>query len=136
VFEGTVAHIIHAGDVGAPSVLDELETIAPVTAVFGNTDGRSIVDVLEWWATPLVCGRRLLVVHEPRHLRQIVMPPDTHVVVTGHTHRPEIDYLSGVLHVNPGSTFQPRGPEGRTVALIDLSHPEPRARIVSLDSVE
>jgi hypothetical protein len=135
VFESGVAHIIHAGDVGTPMILAELETIAPVTAVFGNTDGPGIADVLSWFETPMLCGRRLLVVHEPGHLRRIDAPPDVSVVITGHTHRPAVGLVDGVLHVNPGSVFRPRGPEGRTVALIDLSATVPRARIITLDSL-
>ena len=33
-----VAHILHAGDVGGPEVLEELRKLAPVTAVRGNVD--------------------------------------------------------------------------------------------------
>ncbi|TFG45856.1 MAG: metallophosphoesterase, partial [Gemmatimonadales bacterium] len=33
-----VDHILHAGDIGPLDILTELEAIAPVTAVFGNTD--------------------------------------------------------------------------------------------------
>ena len=33
-----VSHILHAGDIGLPRVLTQLESIAPVTAVGGNTD--------------------------------------------------------------------------------------------------
>lgn len=34
-------HIIHAGDIGNPSILRELETLAPVTAVLGTTTSTS-----------------------------------------------------------------------------------------------
>src|SRR6185295_5205591 len=37
IFAG-VEHILHAGDVGLPLLIAELEQIAPVTAVTGNTD--------------------------------------------------------------------------------------------------
>src|SRR5436309_1704385 len=61
-----VDHILHAGDIGLPWVIMELEGIAPVTAVLGNTDdGR-----LEFKATELVelAGRKFLLHHivDPR----------------------------------------------------------------------
>jgi len=37
-----VDHVLHAGDVGAPDLLTELEALAPVTAVYGNMDGSSV----------------------------------------------------------------------------------------------
>ena len=48
-----VDHILHAGDVGPLSILRELERLAPVTAVYGNTDGSEVrarlPRVARWW---------------------------------------------------------------------------------------
>ena len=138
VFEtARVDHIIHAGDVGASEVLIELEAIAPVTVVRGNTDPPSLGVLLNERAAPVLGGVRFAVVHEPADLERWALPVDALVAVTGHTHRPAIRRLGPRLHVNPGSVFRPRGPEGRTVAIVtvDLTNGEVEARIVPLDTV-
>src|SRR5512142_2670996 len=61
-FEG-VLRILHAGDVGTRDVLVELEAIAPVTAVFGNTDHGELRRTLPQVAVVEEAGRRIVVVH-------------------------------------------------------------------------
>ena len=96
-------HIIHAGDIGAPEVIEGLRKIAPTTAIRGN------IDAGEWAKdypdTELVVlgGRVLYVLH---NLKEINLDPTASgidVVVSGHSHRPKIETKNGVLYVNPGS---------------------------------
>ena len=119
-FDG-VDHIVHAGDVGGPGLLHRLESVAPVTAVLGNTDvypGWQETELIE------VGGHRILVQHivEPGRLshefRQRIRRDRPEVVVFGHTHRPAQEPRDGVLFVNPGSASQGRGGHGRSVALL------------------
>lgn len=132
-----VDHIIHAGDVGASEVLIELESIAAVTAVRGNTDPHSLGVPLPERATPILGGVRFAVIHQPADLERWALSADTLVAVTGHTHRPAIKRLGPRLYVNPGSVYRPRGPEGRTVAVVTVNttNGEVEARIVPLDTV-
>ena len=131
VFAG-VGHVIHAGDIGGRRVLDELELIAPVTAVRGNTDH----DELEWRlndrALVTLEGRHILVFHEPNALKGR-LPEGVDIVVNGHTHRSRAERIGETLFVNPGSSGM-RGRDGRgaTVALLELSHDPPSARIIDL----
>ena len=132
-FEG-VERILHAGDVGTHQVLWELGAIAPVTAVGGNTDvGRAVGEDLHGFERIEVNGCRIALVHSRRDVpREIVASSD--VVVFGHSHRPLVEYVDGVLWVNPGSAAQPRGAAiGRSVSLLELDEGgAPRARIVAL----
>jgi len=132
-----VEHIIHAGDVGTSEVLIELESIAPVTVVRGNTDPHSLGMPLPERATPVLGGVRFAVVHQPADLERWALPADVLVAITGHTHRPAIRRLGPRLYVNPGSVFRPRGPEGRSVAIVTVNptNGEVEARIVPLDTV-
>lgn len=111
--------IIHAGDIGSPNVLYRLESIAPVTAVLGNCDyidyGPSVASV----ATPVFSGVRFKVVHRLRDIGPI--PPDTKVIVSGHTHKASLKEAGGILYVNPGSATEPRGSRMPTVALVTVS---------------
>jgi putative phosphoesterase len=97
------ALIIHAGDVGDPTILDDLRRIAPVVAVRGNVDRGA-------WADPLPLseiveheGARLYVLHI---LEDLDLDPPTagfHAVVSGHSHKPKMERQDGVLYFNPGS---------------------------------
>lgn len=102
---------MHAGDIGLSWVLRELEAVAPVIAVTGNTDfGLPCreTEVFEAW------GRRFLVHHivDPHRLsmavRQLLERHRPDVVVFGHTHRPFCERIDGVLYVNPGSAGKRR----------------------------
>lgn len=123
-------HIIHAGDVGGRRILDELELLAPVTAVRGNAEH----DELEWRLPDRLAldlgGCRVLVFHEPDALGGRV-PEGVDIVINGHTHRSKVERVDGVLFVNPGCAGM-RGRDGRepTVALLEISEGVCEARIV------
>jgi len=127
-----VDHILHAGDIGLPAIVLELQSIAPVTAVLGNTDDPAI----RYRETELVelCGRKFMVHHivDPRSpgetiLRRITREnPD--VVVFGHTHKPFHQTIGDVLYFNPGYAGKSRFGMERTVAILHCAdeglHPE------------
>ena len=122
IFAG-VEHIVHAGDVGAIEVLQELETIAPVTAVRGNVDVVFGVAELPEEAEVEVAGRRLLVAHVREALLRHHSPPREgfDVVVTGHSHRFVERWEDGVLYLNPGAAGAGRFGLPRTVALLEVA---------------
>lgn len=134
-FDGRVDHIVHAGDVGSPRVIIDLESIAPLTVVRGNTDPPSLGIALPVRATLELGGVCVCVAHEPPEVEAWELPSDAAVVITGHTHRPVVTRREGRLYVNPGSVFRPRGPEGRTVALLRFDGGHVDAAIVALDSL-
>ena len=95
--------IVHAGDIGDPSILERLAGIAPVTAVRGNNDkGEAyarvpMTDVLQ-------AGELLVyVIHDLSTLDLDPAAAGFHVVVAGHSHQPSQHERDGVLYVNPGS---------------------------------
>lgn len=96
-------HIIHAGDIGAPEVIEGLRKIAPTTAIRGN------IDAGEWAKdypdTKLVVlgGRALYVLHNLKDMKLDPAASGFDVVISGHSHRPKIEIKNGVLYVNPGS---------------------------------
>ena len=61
-------HIIHAGDICDPGILDELRTLADVTAVLGNNDYGEYGAAVGRFARPVIGGVRFLVAHTPRDL--------------------------------------------------------------------
>ncbi len=124
--------IIHAGDIGCASILDQLREIAPVHAVRGNND-RGM------WARGLAARLDLLfgpvgihVLHDLHDLRAGRLGASTQVVISGHSHRPQVLARDGRLWVNPGSAGPRRFRLPVTVAVLHLGASTPHARIVTL----
>jgi putative phosphoesterase len=93
--------IVHAGDVGPSSLLQRLETIAPVVAVRGNVDH----DLTFLPPTELISVNHqfIYVLHDLSLLDLDPASSGLAMVVSGHSHQPKIDRRRGVLYVNPGS---------------------------------
>jgi hypothetical protein len=118
-----VEHILHAGDIGLPHILQELERIAPVSAVSGNTDDAG----LRYPETKFVelGGKKFLIYHivNPHNPSEVVESsiaryhPD--IVVFGHTHKPFCEALNGRLFFNPGYAGKSRFDMPRTLAVLD-----------------
>lgn len=130
--------IMHAGDVTAPSVLDELAAYAPVHAALGNRDGP---EVAEWGALPVVEleaeGTRLVMLHdsgqrEGRERRLRRRFPDASLVVFGHSHIPIDAEFDGLRLLNPGSPTWKRRQPAPTYAVVEVTEGHIDARIVAL----
>ena len=121
VFAG-VTRIVHAGDVGNRDVLLELATIAPVTAVCGNTDAWFGAEELPDEAVVEIAGHRLLVGHVRAALLGRHMPAleGFDVVISSHSHRYAMSRENGVLFLNPGAAGAARFGLPRTVAIVEL----------------
>jgi uncharacterized protein len=97
------AHIVHAGDIGDPAVLEALARIAPVTAVRGNNDQGPWAKRLRERETLEIAGTRIYVLHDLAQLDLDPAAAGIDVVVSGHSHRPAQERRGGALYVNPGS---------------------------------
>lgn len=110
-------HILHAGDVVDPSLLDELAALAPVTVVVGNCDAG---DVRAWGATDTanvtLGGIEIAMIHDSglapgRRDRMRALFPDARIVVFGHSHMPVNEDDGDLLLFNPGSaTWKRKAP--------------------------
>ena len=108
-----VERIIHAGDIGAPEVLQGLRAVAPVHAVRGNNDVGAWAERLPHRLALELGGIRLEVLHDLKDLGVNSGSVDAgagrpRVVISGHSHQPSVTERDGVLFVNPGSAGRRR----------------------------
>jgi putative phosphoesterase len=116
-----VKHIFHAGDIGYATIILELEFIAPVTAVLGNTDGDISYRLTE---TVELAQKKFLIHHivNPwalsETLERRIVKTNPAVVVFGHTHKKFAETVNGVLFFNPGYAGKPKFGAERSVAIL------------------
>lgn len=131
--------ILHAGDLTSPKVIEELETIAPVMAIQGNMDRVNGIDlpkakVIE--AESLKIG----LIHgevypraDSSQLLYLAKELNVDILVSGHSHQPQIEQKDGILLLNPGSPIVPRLAD-RTVMLLEINNEEVDVEIVKIGS--
>jgi len=127
--------ILHAGDVGGMAILDELRLIAPVRAVFGNTDPPDHPE-LSTELSVEVDGLRVHVSHgheagspTPEKLAERY---NADVVVYGHTHRPLVTRRDGRLFVNPGAAGPKRFNISPSVAKLTIVDGRAEVEIIDI----
>lgn len=125
-------HILHAGDVGDPAILDALRCIAPVTAIRGNIDEGGRCSHLP--ATELVelGNRSLYMLHDVNHLDLNPEAAGIAAVIFGHSHQPRIEWRRGVLFLNPGSAGPRRFQLPVSIAWLEIASGRLDARIVNI----
>jgi putative phosphoesterase len=134
-----VDHILHGGDVGRPELLVELQALAPVTAVYGNSDGSDVRAKLPQVAELELDGFTIVVTHgdqfgspNPAKLHEAF--PRAEIIIYGHSHRPLLELVDKTVTVmNPGGAGAPRFGIPPSVGVLELEPGiPPRGRIVSL----
>jgi len=137
-FIETADHILHAGDVVDPALLDELKNLAPLDIVMGNCDGW---DVREWGAqetaTVMLGGVEIGMVHDSgpakgRRERMRKLFPTARVVVFGHSHIPMNDDDGDLLLLNPGSPTWKRQAPYHSMALLWIEDDEIAAEVFAV----
>ena len=103
-----VQRILHLGDVGKISILEDLRKIAPVTAIRGNVDREGpCAELPETEIIPIEvpnqATRYLYMLHNLNTLHLDPVAGRFAAVLYGHTHVPSITHKRGVLYFNPGS---------------------------------
>ena len=127
-----VDHILHAGDVGHPDILDRLRAVAPLTAIRGNVDVSGVCGALPPAEAVELGGHLFYLVHSLQDLDIDPLAAGVAVVVSGHSHRADTQVRHGVLYLNPGSAGPRRFDLPVTLAKVTLADGPIRARIVQL----
>ena len=134
-----VDHILHGGDIGEWDLIVELQAIAPVTAVYGNSDGFDIRAKVPQVAEIELDGFPIVVTHgdqfgSPTPAKVHDAFPRADIIVFGHSHRPLLELVDKTVTVmNPGGAGAPRFGIPPSVGILELEPGiPPRGRIVPL----
>ena len=125
------AHILHAGDIGGPEIIEALSRIAPLTAVRGNNDFGAWAAGLRDTETVTLLQTTIHVIHDIAQLR---LAPGVRAVVSGHSHKPASRVENGVLYVNPGSAGPRRFTLPISMGFLHIVNSELKAQLVRLEA--
>jgi putative phosphoesterase len=135
LFHG-VDHILHAGDIGSHRIILELEQIAPITAVLGNTDDPGLHFRL---TETIELARRKFLIHHivnphalEDRLQSLIVQHQPDVVVFGHTHKPFNETINGILYFNPGYAGKSRFGMPRSLAILECNETAMRSQYKEL----
>lgn len=126
-------HLIHAGDIVDPAILDRLAELAPLTVVRGNNDFGSWAAAVPETATVTLGGVTIHVLHDLKDLALDPAASGLRVVVAGHSHKPSCEERGGVLYVNPGSAGRRRFTLPISVGELLIDEGRVDVRLVMLD---
>ena len=127
-----VDHILHAGDVGDPAILDRLRALAPLTAIRGNIDVSGVCATLPPSEAVELGGVLFYLVHSVHDLDIDPVAAGVAVVVSGHSHRSEVRTHIGVLYLNPGSAGPRRFSLPITLAKVTIAGGTVQPEIIPL----
>jgi hypothetical protein len=126
------SHILHGGDIGDQTILNDLAQIAPMTAVRGNNDRGPWADALADTEIVQFGTVSVYLIHDAAALDIDPQAAGVSVVVSGHSHQPIIHERDGILYVNPGSAGPRRFKLPIAVAELNISGRSITPRIVNL----
>ena len=124
--------IIHAGDLGAPGVFEQLGRMAPTVAIRGNVDRGPWAATFPETLALTVGSRNIYVLHD---LHTLAFDPAVNgidAVISGHSHRPMIETKAGVLYLNPGSAGPRRFSLPVTVARLRIGVAGVEAELIDI----
>ena len=127
-----VDHIIHAGDIGGPDIIPTLGEIAPVTAIKGNIDQAAWANAFADQEILDIASHRIFILHNRNELDEFPGPAGFDIVVSGHSHKPSIETVGGILYLNPGSAGPKRFNLPITVGLLTMDEKTVCGEIIPL----
>ena len=125
IFNG-VEHIFHAGDIGELSIIKKLETISPVSAIYGNIDPWPILSLYPNILITEMEGVKIIMKHDILDIKAYSFELfkkrlQADIVIHGHTHKPECTYYRNTYYINPGSVSKPRHGFNGSVVVLNLN---------------
>ncbi|GGM12676.1 metallophosphoesterase family protein [Pseudomonas asuensis] len=126
-------HIIHAGDIGKPEILERLREIAPLTVVRGNNDTDDWAQAIPETAELRFGDVHVYLIHILKDLMIDPAAEGIRVVICGHSHKPKLEERGGVLYFNPGSPGPRRFKLPLSLGRLTIQGSEINAELITLD---
>ena len=134
-----VSLIIHAGDLVSLTVIDELNTIAPVLAVHGNMDSLGVTSQLPELNETELLGHKIGVIHGSggpqgflEKVENMIKEKDYEIVICGHLHNAFIEDKFGRLFINPGSPTDKRWAEKNSIGILEITSQDVSPEIIEI----
>jgi len=127
-----VDFILHAGDIGKPQVLEELQAIAPVVAVRGNIDKGQWAEAIPARRVFEIGATSIYILHDAKELDLDPVAAGFQVVISGHSHKPSVQESRSVLFINPGSAGPRRFKLPVSVAHLEVFAGSLNAHVIEL----
>ncbi len=129
--------IFHAGDIGSEEILTELNSIAPVRAIYGNMDTFPLMGQLKRIDFHTINGKTFCLTHSigsPRDFtfQLFKMNRETDAVIYGHSHIAEHTIYQNIHFINPGSASKPKTSMGGSVGILTITGDELKIEFVYL----
>lgn len=125
-------HVIHAGDIGDPIILNKLAEIGPLTAIRGNVDREAWAGKMPATNVLEAGGISIYVLHNLQDLDLNPAAAGFAVVISGHSHVPKQEQRNGVLYFNPGSAGPRRFQLPVTIGRLKVKGGKVSAEIIEL----
>lgn len=129
-----VDHIVHAGDIGDPAIIERLERVAPVSAIRGNIDVEPWASVFADTLQVTLFGHKIFVIHDRKDMTFAPAAMGVKLVISGHSHRAGIESRDDAIYLNPGSAGPRRFRLPITLAIVQIIHGRLVPRICEIAS--
>jgi putative phosphoesterase len=139
-------HLVHAGDIGALSVLDDLRRLAPLSAVRGNIDAHApelpdalALDVRDGDAPLMTLLLTHIALYGPKLRAEVARRAaevGASLVICGHSHVPFMGRDRGLTVFNPGSIGPRRFALPIVLGVVEISRERVALRHVDCETGE
>ncbi|MBA1273281.1 metallophosphoesterase family protein [Stutzerimonas azotifigens] len=126
-------HIVHAGDIGKPEILQALERIAPLSVVRGNNDQEDWAEAIPERLVIHFGRVSLYLLHDLKELDIDPAAQGIRVVISGHSHKPAVNERDGVIYLNPGSAGPRRFKLPISLALLHIQGRDVKPELLTLE---
>ena len=123
--------IWHAGDIGVEDIVDRLEQIAPVRAVYGNCDGSMMRRRFKELECFTIDGVKVLMTHIGGYpgkyapgIKSLLVREQPKLMICGHSHILKVipDCQLDLLHINPGAAGKQGWQVVRTLVVLTIDN--------------
>ena len=124
--------IIHAGDIGNSAIINKLRKIATIYAIRGNVDKEKWADEFPDTLELEILNKKIFIIHNIKEVN-VSNEKNYDIIISGHSHKPLIEKINGILYLNPGSAGKRRFSLPVSIAQIKIIEGKISAEVIELN---